>query len=77
MDGRCHCEGAHTPGAIGTMDPATASQIHAKTDFQSHMIMHASSDAVPHANGYLGLSVTVRVGQEEMIHEFHHPRWRK
>ena len=53
-------EGAHTPqGAIGTMDPATASQIHAKTDFQSHMIMHASSDAVPHANGYLGPSVIV------------------
>ncbi|MBJ29725.1 MAG: hypothetical protein CMB61_06710 [Euryarchaeota archaeon] len=48
-------EGAHTPqGAIGTMDPATASHIHTITDFQSHMIMHASSDAVPHANGYLG-----------------------
>lgn len=52
-------EGAHTPqGAImGTMDPAVAARIHSMRDFGSQNILHSSSDAVPHANGYLGPAV--------------------
>jgi len=51
-------EGAHTPqGPIGTMDPATAARIFSIRDFGSQNILHASSDAVPHANGYLGPAV--------------------
>ena len=51
-------EGASTPqGPMGTMDPAAASHLHSVTDYQSHTLLHASSDAVPHANGYLGPAV--------------------
>ena len=51
-------EGANTPqGPVGTMDPAVASAIHATRDFGSQNILHSSSDAVPHANGYLGPAV--------------------
>ena len=51
-------EGASTPqGPMGIMDPAAASHLHSVTDYQSHTLLHASSDAVPHANGYLGPAV--------------------
>ena len=51
-------EGASTPqGPMGTMDPAAASHLHSVTDYQSPTLLHASSDAVPHANGYLGPAV--------------------
>ena len=51
-------EGAHTPqGVMGTMDPAIAASLHSMRDFGSQNILHSSSDAVPHANGYLGPAV--------------------
>ncbi len=51
-------EGAATmQGAIGVMDPNIASALHSITDFSSAALLQASSDAVPHANGYLGPSV--------------------
>tara|TARA_B100000029_G_scaffold207688_2_gene205448 strand:+ start:196 stop:2358 length:2163 start_codon:yes stop_codon:yes gene_type:complete len=51
-------EGAHTPqGAMGTMDPSAAERIHSIRNFASQNILHSSSDAVPHANGYLGPAV--------------------
>jgi flavodoxin/succinate dehydrogenase/fumarate reductase-like Fe-S protein len=51
-------EGAHTPqGTMGIMDPAIAARIHSMRDFGSQNILHSSSDAVPHANGYLGPAV--------------------
>jgi succinate dehydrogenase/fumarate reductase-like Fe-S protein len=51
-------EGASTPqGPMGTMDPAAALHLHSITDYQSQALLHASSDAVPHANGYLGPAV--------------------
>jgi len=51
-------EGAHTPqGVMGTMDPAIATRLHSMRDFCSQNILHSSSDAVPHANGYLGPAV--------------------
>ena len=51
-------EGAHTPqGTMGTMDPSVAARIHSMRDFGSQNILHSSSDAVPHANGYLGPAV--------------------
>ncbi len=51
-------EGAWTQRVrMGTMDPAAASHLHSVTDYQSHTLLHASSDAVPHANGYLGPAV--------------------
>ena len=51
-------EGANTPqGPIGTMNPTVASSIHETRDFGSQNILHSSSDAVPHANGYLGPAV--------------------
>ena len=51
-------EGAHTPqGAMGTMEPAAATRIHSIRNFSSPNILHSSSDAVPHANGYLGPAV--------------------
>ncbi len=54
-------EGAQTPqGAIGKMSTSEASQLHSMCDFQSQNILHSSSDAVPHANGYLGPAVIVR-----------------
>ena len=51
-------EGASTPqGTIGIMDGNTASALHSVTDFCSAALLHASSDAAPYANGYLGPSV--------------------
>ena len=51
-------EGAHTPqGVMGTMDPAIAAGLHSMKDFGSQNILHSSSDAVPHANGYFGPAV--------------------
>ena len=51
-------EGATTmQGPIGVMDPNVASALHSITDFSSAALLQASSDAVPHANGYLGPSV--------------------
>ena len=51
-------EGAWTQRVrMGTMDPAAASHLHSVTDYQSQTLLHASSDAVPHANGYLGPAV--------------------
>ena len=51
-------EGANTPqGVMGTMEPAIASLLHSMRDFGSQNILHSSSDAVPHANGYLGPAV--------------------
>ena len=44
-------------GPIGVMDPNVASALHSITDFSSAALLQASSDAVPHANGYLGPSV--------------------
>ncbi len=51
-------EGAATmQGAIGVMDPNVATALHSISDFSSAALLQASSDAVPHANGYLGPSV--------------------
>ena len=51
-------EGANTPqGVMGTMEPAIAARLHSMRDFGSQNILHSSSDAVPHANGYLGPAV--------------------
>ena len=51
-------EGATTmQGPIGVMDTNVASALHSITDFSSAALLQASSDAVPHANGYLGPSV--------------------
>ncbi len=55
-------EGANTPqGVMGTMDPAIASSLHSMKDFGSQNILHSSSDAVPHANGYLGPAVIASI----------------
>ncbi len=54
-------EGESTPqGPIGTMQPGTASELHSICDYQSQTLLHASSDAVPYANGYLGPAVIAR-----------------
>jgi len=45
---------------IGKMEPSEASLLHSMCDFQSQNILHSSSDAVPHANGYLGPAVLVQ-----------------
>ena len=51
-------EGAQTPqGVVGTMEPGAASKIHSIRNFSSQNIIHSSSDAIPHANGYLGPAV--------------------
>ncbi len=51
-------EGESTPqGPMGTMEPAIASYLHSISDFQSQILLHASSDAAPHANDYLGPAV--------------------
>ena len=53
-------EGAQTPqGVVGTMEPGAASKIHSIRNFSSQNIIHSSSDAIPHANGYLGPAVIV------------------
>ncbi len=54
-------EGESTPqGTIGTMEPAIAAQLHSISNFQSPNLLHSSSDAVPHANGYLGPAIIAR-----------------
>ena len=54
-------EGAQTPqGVIGKMSSSEASLLHSMCDFQSQNILHSSSDAIPHANGYLGPAIIVR-----------------
>ena len=54
-------EGAATPqGPMGTMDPSVAARLHSISNFQSQNLLHASSDAIPHANGYLGPAVLAR-----------------
>ena len=54
-------EGSDTPqGPIGTMDPNVSAHLHSICNFQSQNLLHASSDAVPHANGYLGPAVLAR-----------------
>ena len=54
--------GEDTPqGPIGVMEPSLATSLHASCDFQSQVSLHDSSDAVPHANGYLGPAVIARL----------------
>tara|TARA_Y100001970_G_scaffold192548_3_gene234003 strand:+ start:2223 stop:3896 length:1674 start_codon:yes stop_codon:yes gene_type:complete len=51
-------EGASTPqGAIGIMDPDKAAALHSITDFASPHLIHASSDATPHSENYLGPAI--------------------
>ena len=55
-------EGAATmQGNIGLMEPNVATALHSITDFGSSALLQASSDAVPHANGYLGPAVLASV----------------
>ena len=55
-------EGAATmQGNIGLMEPNVATALHSITDFGSPALLQASSDAVPHANGYLGPAVLASV----------------
>ena len=55
-------EGAATmQGNIGLMEPNMATALHSITDFASPALLQASSDAVPHANGYLGPAVLASV----------------
>ncbi|MBT3356920.1 MAG: hypothetical protein HN401_00980 [Euryarchaeota archaeon] len=52
--------GANTPqGPIGTMDSQIADKLHSISSFHSAEILHASSDATPHSNTYLGPSVVL------------------
>ena len=44
-------------GNMGVMDSNVATALHSMTDFGSPALLQASSDAVPHANGYLGPAV--------------------
>ena len=44
-------------GVMGTMKPAIATRLHSLVDYDSAPLLHASSDAVPHANGFLGPAV--------------------
>ena len=48
-------------GNIGLMEPNVATALHSITDFGSPALLQASSDAVPHANGYLGPAVLASV----------------
>ena len=48
-------------GDIGLMEPNVATALHSITDFGSSALLQASSDAVPHANGYLGPAVLASV----------------
>ncbi len=51
-------EGASTPqGPIGIMEPDKATALHSTTDFLSPYLIHASSDATPHASDYLGPAI--------------------
>ena len=55
-------EGSATmQGNIGLMEPNMATALHSITDFASPALLQASSDAVPHANGYLGPAVLASV----------------
>ncbi|MDP6906562.1 MAG: flavodoxin domain-containing protein [Candidatus Thalassarchaeaceae archaeon] len=48
-------EGSYASGVVmGTMDPVVATELHSSTNFESHYILHASSDAVPHNQSYIG-----------------------
>ena len=44
-------------GVMGTMKPAVATRLHSLADYDSAPLLHASSDAVPYANGFLGPAV--------------------
>ena len=48
------------------MEPNVATALHSITDFGSPALLQASSDAVPHANGYLDLQFWRLFGQGEM-----------
>ena len=51
-------EGAKIPqGVMGTMDPSTADSLHTLSSLPSRVALHSSSDASPHANGYLGPAI--------------------
>jgi len=53
--------GANTSqGVIGTMDSAVADYLHSITDFCSAPLLHSSSDATPHSEGYMGPAVLAR-----------------
>ena len=51
-------KGLNTPqGAIGSMTPLIASELHSITDIHSYPILHSSSDATSHSEEYLGPSI--------------------
>jgi len=51
-------EGFQAPqGVIGTMHSVVATRLHSLADYDSAPLLHASSDAVPYANGFLGPAV--------------------
>ena len=51
-------KGLSTPqGAIGSMSPLVASELHSMTDIHSYPILHSSSDATSHSEEYLGPSI--------------------
>ena len=51
-------KGLSTPqGALGSMPPLVASELHSTTDIHSYPILHSSSDATSHSEEYLGPSI--------------------
>ena len=51
-------KGLSTPqGAIGSMSPLVASELHSITDIHSYPILHSSSDATAHSDEYLGPAI--------------------
>ena len=51
-------DGKNTPqGPLGIMTPSTASYLHSIKDFQSAPLLHASSDATPFSDSYVGPSI--------------------
>jgi succinate dehydrogenase/fumarate reductase-like Fe-S protein len=51
-------KGLSTPqGALGSMTPLIASELHSITDIHSYPILHSSSDATSHSEEYLGPSI--------------------
>ena len=51
-------KGLSTPqGAIGSMSPLIASELHSITDIHSYPILHSSSDATSHSEEYFGPSI--------------------
>ena len=51
-------KGLNTPqGALGSMTPLIASELHSITDIHSYPILHSSSDATSHSEEYLGPSI--------------------